>query len=171
MKEIAEELRMKRTYDLDNASLGSLELPPWYTLGRVWVPRFILRHPHLTVAIRCRIESVRMDGAANPVLDVWFLTGKYYNKLRSKLHGFGNTPVQLLAPIQGFFEHLKILALKLKSSIEIYLREQKHGKFTESKAEYPMYRPHIELGAISHDHRPSAWLHFAILDCLGGETS
>ena len=72
LKEIAEELRTKRTYDLDNASLNSLELPPQYTLGRDWVPRFILRHPHLTVAIGRRIESVRMDGATKPVLDAWF---------------------------------------------------------------------------------------------------
>ena len=72
LKEIAEELRTKRTYDLDNASLDSLELPPRYTLGRDWVPRFILRHPHLTVAIGRRIESVRMDGATKPVLDAWF---------------------------------------------------------------------------------------------------
>ena len=58
LKEIAEELRTKRTYNLDNAPLNSLELPPQYTLGRDWVPRFILRYPHLTVAIRRRIESV-----------------------------------------------------------------------------------------------------------------
>ncbi len=72
LKEIAEELRTKRTYDLDNASLDSLELPPQYKLGRDWVPRFIIRHPHLTVAIGRRIESVRMDGATKPVLDAWF---------------------------------------------------------------------------------------------------
>ena len=36
------------------------------------VPRFIQRHPHLTVAIGRRIESVRMDGATKPVLDAWF---------------------------------------------------------------------------------------------------
>jgi hypothetical protein len=51
LKEIAEELRTKRTYDLDDASLDSLKLPPQYKLGRDWVPRFILRHPHLTVGI------------------------------------------------------------------------------------------------------------------------
>jgi transposase len=34
LKEIAEELRMKRTYDLDDASLDSLELLPQYKLGR-----------------------------------------------------------------------------------------------------------------------------------------
>jgi transposase len=72
LKEIAEELRTKRTYNLDNASLNSLELPPQYTLGRDWVPRFILRHPHLTVAIGRRIESVRMDGATKEVLNAWF---------------------------------------------------------------------------------------------------
>jgi transposase len=34
LKEIAEELRTKRTYNLDDASLSSLELPPQYALGR-----------------------------------------------------------------------------------------------------------------------------------------
>jgi hypothetical protein len=72
LKEIAEELRTKRTYNLDDASLTSLELPPQYTLGRDWVPRFILRHPHLNVAVGRRIESVRMDGATKAVLNPWF---------------------------------------------------------------------------------------------------
>jgi hypothetical protein len=72
LKEIAEELRMKRTYNLDDASLQSLELPPRYTLGHEWVLQFIKRHPHLTVVIGRRIESVRMDGATKPVLDAWF---------------------------------------------------------------------------------------------------
>ena len=75
LKEIAEELRMKRTYDLDDASLNSLELLPQYTLGRDWVPLFILRHPYLTVAIRRRIKSIRMDGATKPVLDA-FVAGE-----------------------------------------------------------------------------------------------
>lgn len=51
LKKIAEELRTKRTYDLDNASLDSFELPPQYKLGKAWIARFILRHPHLKVAI------------------------------------------------------------------------------------------------------------------------
>jgi transposase len=34
LKEIAEELRTKRTYNLDDASLSSLELPLQYALGR-----------------------------------------------------------------------------------------------------------------------------------------
>jgi transposase len=72
LKEIAEELRTKRTYDLDDASLDSLELLPQYTLGQDWVPRFILQHPHLTVAIGRRIESIRMDGATKEVLNAWF---------------------------------------------------------------------------------------------------
>jgi DDE superfamily endonuclease/Tc5 transposase DNA-binding domain len=72
LKEIAEEIRTKRTYDLDDASLASLELPLQYTLGRDWVPRFIQRYPHLTVVIRRRIESVRMDGATKEVLSAWF---------------------------------------------------------------------------------------------------
>ena len=72
LKEIAEELRTKRTYNLDEVSLNSLELPPQYTLGQDWVPRFIFRHPHLTVAIGRRIESVRMDGATKEVLNAWF---------------------------------------------------------------------------------------------------
>ena len=69
LKEMAEEIRTKRTYNLDNPSLDSLELLPQYTLGRDWVPRFIQRHPHLTVTIGRRIESVRIDGATKPVLD------------------------------------------------------------------------------------------------------
>jgi hypothetical protein len=72
LKEIAEELRTKRTYDLDDASLESLQLPPQHLLGQDWVPRFILRHPHLTNAIGRRIESVRMDGATKEVFDAWF---------------------------------------------------------------------------------------------------
>jgi hypothetical protein len=60
LKEIAEELRTERTYDLllDDVSFNSLELPSQYPLGQDWVPRFSLRHPHLMVAIGCRIESV-----------------------------------------------------------------------------------------------------------------
>lgn len=49
-----------------------MELPPPYTLGQDWVPRFIQRHPHLTVVIGRRIESVRMDGATKEVLGAWF---------------------------------------------------------------------------------------------------
>ncbi len=41
LKEIAEELRTKRTYNLDNPLLDSLKLVLQYTLGRDWVPRFI----------------------------------------------------------------------------------------------------------------------------------
>ena len=72
LKEIAEELRTKRTYDLDDTSFNSLELPPQYPLGQDWVPRFILRHPHPMVAIGRRIESVRMDGSTKEVLGTWF---------------------------------------------------------------------------------------------------
>lgn len=72
LKEIAEEIRTKRTYNLDEASLLSLELPPPFTVSQDWVLCFIIRHPHLTVAIGRRIESVRMDGATKPVLEVWF---------------------------------------------------------------------------------------------------
>jgi hypothetical protein len=72
LKEIAEELRIKRTYDLDNALLDSLKLQPQYKLGKDWVPRFILRHPHLTIAIERRIKFVRIDGATRLVLDAWF---------------------------------------------------------------------------------------------------
>jgi hypothetical protein len=81
LKEIAEEIRTKRTYDLDDASLLTLKLPPQFTLGQDWVPRFILRHPHLTVVIGRRIESVRMDGATKPVLEAWF---DAYNKVVQK---------------------------------------------------------------------------------------
>jgi hypothetical protein len=64
--------RTKRTYNLDDASLHSLEVPLQYTLRQDWVPQFIQRHPHLAVVIGRRIESVRMDGATKPVLDAWF---------------------------------------------------------------------------------------------------
>ena len=72
LKEIAEELRTRRTYNLDDPSLHALQLPPQYNLGRDWVPRFIKRHPHLAVVIGRRIDSVRMDGATKPVLEAWF---------------------------------------------------------------------------------------------------
>ena len=72
LKEIAEEIRTKRTYDLDDPSLDALQLLPQYKLGRDWVPRFIQRHPHLAVVIGRRIDSVRMDGATKPVLEAWF---------------------------------------------------------------------------------------------------
>ena len=54
----AEELRSKQTYDLDDASLDSLNLPPQFKLSRDWVARFTQRHLHLTVVIGCRIESL-----------------------------------------------------------------------------------------------------------------
>jgi hypothetical protein len=85
LKEIAEELRTKRTYDSDNASLDSLELLSRYTLGRDWASRFILRHLYVTVTIRRRIEFVRMDEATKPVLDAWFDTyQKVVQKQRTK---------------------------------------------------------------------------------------
>lgn len=57
---------------MDKATLDGLELQPHDTLGRDWVRRFIIRYPHLNVAIGRRIESVQMDGATKPVLDAWF---------------------------------------------------------------------------------------------------
>ncbi|APA16038.1 hypothetical protein SS1G_10153 [Sclerotinia sclerotiorum 1980 UF-70] len=63
LKELAEELRSKRTYNLDCPSFDSLELLPQHLLGYEWVPRFIKRHPHLTVVIGRRIEScICVDG-------------------------------------------------------------------------------------------------------------
>lgn len=72
LKELAEEIRTRQTYNLDNPSLHALQLPPHYKLGQDWVPRFIKRHPHLTVVIGRRIDSVRMDGATKAVLEAWF---------------------------------------------------------------------------------------------------
>jgi hypothetical protein len=72
LKEIAEEVRANRSRSLDDASLEPLTPQPYLPLGQDWVPRFIKRHPHLTVVIGRRIESVRMDGATKPVLDAWF---------------------------------------------------------------------------------------------------
>jgi len=72
LREIAKELRTKRTYDLDDALLDSLELLPQYKLGRDWVPQFVLRYPHLTITIGRRIKSVRIDRATKLVLDAWF---------------------------------------------------------------------------------------------------
>jgi hypothetical protein len=72
LKEIAEELRTKRTYNLDDVSIYSLELPPQYTLGQDWVPRFIQRYIYVMVVIGRRIESVRIEGATKPVLNAWF---------------------------------------------------------------------------------------------------
>ena len=72
VKEIAEDIRANRSRDLDNASPLLFEFHPHLPLGQDWVPRFIQRHPHLTIAIGRRIESVRMDGATKPVLDAWF---------------------------------------------------------------------------------------------------
>ena len=67
-----EEIRWKRTYDLDDPSSGALEFPPQYKLGHEWVPRFIDRHPHLKVVIGRRIDSVRVDGTSKSVLEAWF---------------------------------------------------------------------------------------------------
>ena len=72
LKEIAEELRRKQTYNLDNMSSSSLEPIPNYQLGQNWVPRFIQRHPHLRVVIGRQIESVQMDRATKEVLGEWF---------------------------------------------------------------------------------------------------
>ncbi|APA06010.1 hypothetical protein SS1G_01573 [Sclerotinia sclerotiorum 1980 UF-70] len=74
LKELAEELRSKQTYNLDCPSFDSLELLPQHLLGYEWVPRFIKRHPHLTVVIGHRIESVRMDGATREICSTWFDT-------------------------------------------------------------------------------------------------
>jgi hypothetical protein len=72
VKEIAEEVRSKKTYDLDNPSLDSLNLLLQYKLGTSWVLRFIIRYPHLQVVIGRRVESVRIDGATKLVLSIWF---------------------------------------------------------------------------------------------------
>jgi hypothetical protein len=72
LKEIAKEICTKRTYNLDDPSLDTLQLPPQYKLGQDWVPRFIKRHPHLKVVIGRRIDSVRIDGTTIPVLEAWF---------------------------------------------------------------------------------------------------
>src|ERR1700710_277816 len=72
LKEIAEELRTKRTYNLSDMSPPSQEPPPRFQLGQDWVPRFIQRHPYLKVVIGRRIESVRMDGATKEILGEWF---------------------------------------------------------------------------------------------------
>ena len=42
------------------------------TNGRDWVPRFIIQHLYLKVAIGYRIESIQIDRATKPVLDTWF---------------------------------------------------------------------------------------------------
>ena len=72
LKELAEDIRTKRTYDIDDPSLHALGLLPQFKLGKEWVPRFIQRYPHLKVVIGRRIDSVRMDGATKPVLGKWF---------------------------------------------------------------------------------------------------
>ena len=72
LKEIAEELRSHRSLNFDDTTPNSLPPQLQFTLGRNWVPQFIQRHPHLQVAIRRRIETIYIDGATKPVLDVWF---------------------------------------------------------------------------------------------------
>jgi hypothetical protein len=51
LKEIAEDIRANRSRDLDDASPLLFEFHPHLPLGQDWVPRFIKRHPHLTIAI------------------------------------------------------------------------------------------------------------------------
>jgi len=76
LREIAEEIRTDRSCTVHDASYNIFEstiLPqPHFPLGQDWVPRFILRYPHLKAVIGRRIETVRMDGATKPVLDAWF---------------------------------------------------------------------------------------------------
>ncbi|APA15885.1 hypothetical protein sscle_15g106550 [Sclerotinia sclerotiorum 1980 UF-70] len=72
LKELVEELRSKRIYNLDCPSFDFFELLLQHLLGHEWVPRFIKRHPHLTVVIGRRIESVRMDGATRETCSTWF---------------------------------------------------------------------------------------------------
>lgn len=76
LKEIAKELLTKRTCNLDDAPLLPFQPTSQYNLRRDWVSRLILRHPHLTVAIRRCFESVRMGGATKEVLNAWFDTYK-----------------------------------------------------------------------------------------------
>ena len=72
LKELAKEIRTKQTYNLDDPSLDTLQLPPQYKLSKDWVPRFIKRHPHLKVVIRRRIDFIWMDGTLKLVLEAWF---------------------------------------------------------------------------------------------------
>jgi hypothetical protein len=65
VKEMAEEIWTKRTYNLDDVPPHSFDSTPQLSLGRSWVPRFIVRHPHLAIVIGRRIESERIDGATN----------------------------------------------------------------------------------------------------------
>jgi hypothetical protein len=78
LKEVAEEIRTKRVYNLDDTPLSPFEPPLQFNLGQDWVPRFVQRHEYLKVVIGRRIESVRMDGATKPVLEAWF---DAYNKI------------------------------------------------------------------------------------------
>jgi hypothetical protein len=78
LKEVAEEIRTKRVYNLDDIPPSPFEPQPQFNLGQDWVPRFLQGHKHLKVVIGRRIESVRMDGATKPVLEAWF---DAYNKL------------------------------------------------------------------------------------------
>jgi hypothetical protein len=78
LKEMAEEIRTKRVYNLDDTPPSPSIPRPQFPLGHEWVPRFIQRHEQLKVVIGRRIESVRMDGATKPVLEAWF---DAYNKL------------------------------------------------------------------------------------------
>jgi len=72
LKEIAEEVRTNQSRDLDYPAFIESNPSSNLPLGQDWVPRFIKRHPHLTVAIGRRIESVRMDGATKLILVAWF---------------------------------------------------------------------------------------------------
>jgi hypothetical protein len=69
LKEIAEEIRTKRIFNLNDAPLYSFEPILQYALGRSWVPRFIVRHLYLKAVIGRRIESEYIDRATKPVLE------------------------------------------------------------------------------------------------------
>jgi hypothetical protein len=78
LKEVAEEICTKQTYNLD-ALPPSPSIPqPQFILGQEWVPCFIQRYKHLKVVIERRIKSIQINRATKPVLEAWF---NVYNKL------------------------------------------------------------------------------------------
>lgn len=61
LKEVAEEIRTKCVYNLDNILSSLFEPLPQFRLGHKWVPQFVQRHKQLKVIIERRIKFVQMD--------------------------------------------------------------------------------------------------------------
>jgi DDE superfamily endonuclease/Tc5 transposase DNA-binding domain/helix-turn-helix, Psq domain len=69
IKEMAEEIRVQRVQNVNDASTRIIQYPP---IGKEWIQRFITRHLELQTIAARQIESARHQDATHEALQHWF---------------------------------------------------------------------------------------------------